>query len=434
MNITDYIDKKLTHAIHNSEVLSFRGCRRRHHWVFVDGWYPTTTAKPLEFGSAFHKALEVWYDPEFWFKDPETRLLLTIQTFINECERQKNQYKTKLTDQGQEIDPEIDQDYRERVELGTGMLRYHCTQVSPKLDKGFKPIRVEIDFELPVEGPNGETIWCKCDNCWDRWIKSEEGKRDFANCQDLHYDQPNGHRFSTPEAYRDYCWKGLPVTFGGRIDMLGEDDLGRFWIFDWKTAARLSGQEEGDSPDEFVQLDDQISSYCWALWRLGIPVAGFVHHEIKKAFPAEPEPNKRPYKGAWYSQNKQQATSYDLYHQTVSEGDPAGLALGAYDNFLEWLKDEGPRYYSRKQVYRNESELANVGRNLYLQALDITDPNLRIYPSPGRFACSFCAFRQPCLGTNRDEDVEYMLLSNFERRSPRYWETSSPSTEGKGGQ
>jgi hypothetical protein len=318
------------------------------------------------------------------------------------------------------------------------MLRYHCTKVSPRLDGGFKPIRVEIEFEVPVRGPEGQELWCKCDNCWLMWQNSDTGKIITAEFMaskkaldrhaDFFYDEAHYAKL-----FRD-LWKGLPVTFGGRIDALVEDEYGRLWLVDWKTAARLSGQEEGDSPDEFIQLDTQITSYCWALWVLGIPVAGFVHHEIKKAFPIEPEPNKQKRKGCWYSVNKMQNTSYELYLETVSEGDPSGLASGAYDEFLSYLKEEGPRFYSRKQVTRNTAELVNCGLDLYKMAKEMISDDLAIYPSPGRFGCTFCAYRQPCIGTNRDEDVEYMFLSNFEKRSRRYWETVPASTDSKGGQ
>jgi hypothetical protein len=373
-----------------------------------------TTAKPLEFGSAFHKALETWYDPSMWGRDPEARLTLSLLAFKQMTANQKTEF-LKTTD-GQ-IDPLVEEDYAERVSLGEGMLRYHCQKVSPRLDQQFKPIRVEIEFEVPITDPEGNQLWCKCAQCWKLYHK-------YAWEHNLIVDE---------HMLRDN-WVGLPVTFGGRIDMLAEDDLGRLWIFDWKTAARLSGQEEQDSPDEFIQLDTQITSYCWALWLLGIPVAGFVHHEIKKAFPIEPEPNKVKRKGAWYSVNKQQNTSYELYFETVSEGDPLGLASGAYDEFLEYLKNEGPHFFSRKQVTRSEAELANCGLDLYKMAKEMIDEDLAIYPSPGRFGCTFCAYRQPCIGANRNEDIEYMFLSNFEKRERRYWETAPVSTESKGGQ
>lgn len=434
MEINDYIELKLTHSLHTSERLSFRGCRRRHHWLFVDRWYPTTTAKPLEFGAAFHVAMQTWYDPLTWNKDPETRLTLALLAFKNMCNEQKAKYL-----QGNEgnIDPEVEQDFKERVELGEGMIRYHCTKVSPKLDIGFRPIRVEIEFEVPVLGDLSDpesVIWCKCDHCWKLWIESETGKAAFA---DWYKDVDREQAWPVEKGqdyWRQVYWKGLPVTLGGRIDMLAQDENGRYWIFDWKTAARLSGQEEQDSPDEFILLDDQITSYCFALWLLGIDVAGFVHHEMKKAFPEEPEPNKVQRKGCWYSVNKMQNTSYELYVETVSEGDPYGYSSGAYNDFLDWLKRDGPRFHSRKQVTRSEEELLSAGKNIYLEALDITDPGLRIYPSPGRYACTFCAFRQPCIATNRNEDVQYLFLSNFEKRTRRYWEESKPSTESKGGQ
>jgi hypothetical protein len=458
LSVNEYIELKLTHSIHTSERLSFRACRRRWDWLFRDRWYPRTTAKPLEFGSAFHKGLEQWYDPIDWNKDPETREALAILAFANETTKQKNEY---LKNNDGQIDPTVEEDYAERVELGKGMLHYHCTTVSPKVDASLQPLRVEIEFEVPVladQEDKDSVVWCKCDQCWRLWKNSDTGIKHHDDLQTKLYneyseglvkavsledtwteDAPQtpmewSRRFFSNELYRDNHWKGLPVTFGGRIDCLMEDEYGRWWITDWKTTARLSGQEEGDAPDEFIQLDDQITGYCWALWSLGIPIAGFIHHEIKKAFPVEPEPNKQRRLNAWYSVNRQQNTSYDLYLETVREGDPSGYASGAYDEFLDWLKREGPRFYSRKQVSRSTAELANAGRNIYLEAMEMIRPDLPIYPSPGRFGCTFCAYRQPCIGTNRDEDVEYMFLSNFEYRERRYWETTPPSTDSKGGQ
>lgn len=428
MNVQDYIDAKLTHSIHTSERMSFRGCRRRWNWVFNDRWYPTVTPKPLEFGSAFHKAMETWYDPLMWNKDPETRLTLALLAFRQICTEQESKYLT-LNEVG-ELDPEVEQDFKERIELGEGMIRYHCTKVSPRLDARLTPRHVEISFEVPITNPDtGEQLWCKCNNCWELWIGSTHYPPDFDRWK-------SRYTRASPKSwvYRDYFWKGLPVTYGGRIDCLMEDEFGRLWIVDWKTAARLSGQEEGDTPDDFLQLEDQITSYVWALWTMHISVAGFIHHEIKKAFPTAPEPNKQQRKGCWYSVNKMQNTNYDLYLETISEGDPSGLASGAYDEFLEHLKENGPQFFSRKQVHRNETELQNAGRNIYLEAVEMTRQDLPLYPSPGRFGCNFCAYRQPCLSANQGEDVQYLFDSQFEKRSHRYWEEKALSTESKGGQ
>jgi hypothetical protein len=57
---------ELCHEIHTSERKSFRACRRRWDWLFRGHYYPVETAKPLEFGIAYHKAMEVWYNPDTW--------------------------------------------------------------------------------------------------------------------------------------------------------------------------------------------------------------------------------------------------------------------------------------------------------------------------------------------------------------------------------
>jgi hypothetical protein len=379
-------------------------------------YYPLITPKPLEFGSAFHKAMEKFYDPLTWH-DKETAAALALAAFVEEC---KEQYKRYLRLNKGNIDPDMKADYNERIQLGLGMLRYYTKYVSGEYDVNFKPVKVEIEFEVPIKSPAGEYMWCKCDQCWKRthtW---------------LHANKPSAYPMEWVDAEHDRAaWKGLPVTYGGRIDMLAQDELGRYWVFDWKTAARLSS---ASGNDEFMLLDDQITSYCWALWSLGIPVAGFVYAEIKKATPEEPEPNKTQRMGRWYSVNKQMSTTYEMYKATVEENDPQAYFAGRYDDFLAYLKsDDGPKFHVRHQIFRSDIELQNAGVNIWHEANDMTNPDLRIYPSPGRYACSFCAYREPCLMKNKGEDYMYTLNTMFEKRSKHYFEERSSTTSSRGG-
>jgi len=91
-------------------------------------------------------------------------------------------------------------------------------------------------------------------------------------------------------------------------------------------------------------------------------------------------------------------------------------------------------YHRRHQIDRSEDELRIAGDNIFEEASDMVDPNLRIYPSPGRFSCGFCLFQGPCLAENRGDQVKPILEVTFEKRSYHYWETKEPSTEGKGGE
>lgn len=435
--ISDYIDAGLTHAVHNSETASHRGCRRRWDWVTRQLFYPRVTARPLEFGVAFHEAMETYYGfylGHFVNPDPDAALQLAIKSFKDKTAEQLQTYKR--LNQG-DIDPEMKADYDDRVELGVGMLRYYFGKIAPRVDHGFKYLKVEIKFEVPIEGPQNATIWCKCDHCWTKFRNSEVGSKVHDQWQkDLYpklvasgVDRETAHRMCTePGRYRDH-WRGLPVTFGGRIDAIAEDLLGRIWIVDWKTAQRLSGDEEQMAPDDFLWNENQITGYVWALWRLGLDVAGFIYAEIKKAVPVEPEPLSRPYKGRIYSTNKQMTTTYDLYKSTVEEGDPQGYAAGLYEEYLEFLMNEGTPFHKRHQVLRTEVELLEFGKNLYYEAKEMVDPDHHIYPNPGKFHCKSCAFWEPCLGKNRGEDYEFTLATMFEKRTKHYWEDAEPSTD-----
>jgi hypothetical protein len=409
--VNDYINAGLTHSVHTSERRSFRGCRRRWDWISRQLYYPNITARPLEFGVAFHAAmeaaylnrLELWDDPS-----PASTLAMALAVFKRVTGEQRNKY---IVTQGG-IDDEMKADYDDRVDLGEKMLKYYFGKLYPNIDKledgtRIKPVKVEIKFEVPIPG----NLWCKCDWCWRRFAK---------------------HFNLAPKSKLDIGWKGLPVTFGGRLDILWEDEYGRYWIGDWKTAARLSGVEGND---EYLELDDQITGYVAALRSLGINVVGFIYMELKKAVPDEPEPLKIIRLGRRFSVSKNLDTTYALYKATVEENDPAAYANGLYDDFLDHLKDAGPIFHLRHEVQRNDAECEEFWRVMEMEARDMTNQSLPIYPNAGRFHCkgqstfSGCAFFEVCLGTNRGEDVSYGLETMFEKRDRHYWEDAKPTTD-----
>lgn len=399
-----YIDQRLVHEIHTSERRSFRGCRRRWDWIFRESYYPVITAKPLEFGTAFHLAMETYYNPDTWNWDREIVAAYAIKAFTEKCMAQK-QKALNATNQVA-LDPDVEADYAERVLLGQGMLKYYFEQVAPTLDKGWHPVKVEIEFMVPIPHPEtGDGMWCKCDVCWNKWFDKFSGEPDFQ-------DNRRG-------------WFGLPVVYAGRLDMLAEDDAGDYWIFDWKTARNVS------KDDEFLYLDDQVGSYPWALWKLGIKVRGFIYHEQRKGFPQPPKKNKQRRLGCLFSVAKNQDVDYETYLAAIQAEDAQAYEQGYYDEMLTWLQEAGVEYYKRHQIHKSQDELLEIEQNIGWEALDMIDPNIRIYPSPGRFGCTYCAFRQPCLEKNARGDYQYALDTLFERRE-HYYIREEPSTESKG--
>lgn len=427
------IRKRLVHEVHTSERRSFRGCRRRWYWVFQDFYYPQVTAKPLEFGVAFHNAMEVLYEPDTWKWDREIVKNAAIAKFVQTCEKQKTEY-LRLNDSQYISNEETEIDYKERVELGVGMLEYYATEVAPRYDDGWTPLKVEVEFMVPIQNPDtGEYLFCKCKRCWKTYCEYINDRE----TSDGHHD-PNWIPLEEQEGEYE-IWRrehsGLLVCLAGRIDLLAEDKHGHYWIVDWKTAARLArGDASGQDRDEFLDLDDQIGSYVMAMRRkLGLNVRGFVYVELKKAFPQAPERNKVQRLGRWYSVNKQQNVDYDIYLKTVKEDDPVAYEAGLYDEFLEWLKESGQNFHGRYQIAKTDEELEEIERNLFMEASDMVDPHLRIYPAAGRFSCGFCAFRQPCLERNRQGDYQYLLDTMFEKRDKHYW-VKELSTDKQGGE
>lgn len=442
LDVNDYIELDLTHSVHTSERRSFRGCRRRWDWLFRQYFYPTTTAKPLEFGVAYHKGMEVFYQPQFWGAPRETVLQLAIQAFRQKCKEQLKKYE----DWHGPADSEVLADYRERVQLGEGMLRYHEEKVYPDLRDNFKSLKVEVSFEVPVPrlsadnaSTTNETLLCKCRVCWKRFMDHlVTNKYDaFRNTVGVLVTNPSTKAFSRPDDaqlwdYGDtiwFRWLGLPVTYGGRIDCIMEALDGSLWIFDWKSARTLAEDRQ-----DFLELDDQISSYVWAMRMLGIDVRGFVYFEQKKAYPEEPDQMKVKRLGRSFSVSKQLAVDAEIYERVVSENDPEAYAAGLYDEHIEWLKEHGSHFHASYTVYRNHIQIEQTGLNIAKEAAEITNPNLLIYPNAGRFSCGSCAFQQPCLSVNDGGDYMYALETQFERRKYHYWVDKEPSTEGKGGE
>lgn len=230
MELTEYIDKGLVHSLHTSERKSFRSCRRRWDWTSRQMYYPRTTPAPLEFGVAFHAAMEKFYDPQTWHWDINIRQGLALVRFKQVCDEQLKKYKTL----NGEPDQKIYEEYAERVKLGLNMIKHYTENVSRYTDVEFTPIAVEIPFEIAILGPDKEPLWCKCDICWRREQKS----------------------MKFPLVLSREEWRGLPVTYGGRLDMLARDNTGRHWIYDWKTTSRILDE---DAESSFLLLDDQIS-------------------------------------------------------------------------------------------------------------------------------------------------------------------------------
>jgi hypothetical protein len=367
-----------THQIHTSEIRAFLACRRRWNWAYRDGYVPESQPKPLEFGIAFHKAMEAVYDPDLWsITTPEEKLSLAITVFATICEQQRERYLA-TTNQSTLLEADGD-DYAERVDLGIGMLTYYCLEVHPKYDKWFRPVMVEVPFQVPLVNPKtGIPLICRAGN---------------GECGQFHV---------SPSV----------VTFDGRIDAIIEDLAeGGYFVLDHKSAKTIRRD------DRILQLDTQVGGYSWAAKnKLNLNVRGFLYIEYRKDYPRAPDMLKRSYRGRAFSTNKDQATNYDHFSETVYKHDRAAYEQGLYDEYLRLLNSsDAPQFHKRFPIIKNRKQLANMGNVIYEIAYDMVTPGVSTYPTVGNFSCQGCAYYTPCHAMFMGEDYTHSLSTSFKK-------------------
>jgi len=308
-------------------------------WNFTSkirqNYEPVQRVEALDFGTAMHKALEAYYQPATWGTvDKEGN---AVQAFLESIKDVQSKVRIGAL--------EFETRFEELKALGLGMLDHYFLW-APEHDT-FKPILVEIEFEVPIPGLEG-------------------------------------------------------VVYQGRIDLVVEDDYG-YWLVDHKTTAQLA-------QTEWLALDDQCSSYAWAIReQLGLEVRGVIYNELYKKVPKPP----RVLSYGGLSVAKNQDTSFEVYLQTIRKG---GYKVKPYLPMLQYLKDNPKQFVRRTKVSYNKKTLDIVEQRIKLEAVEMLG-NPTIYPTPSRFNCNGCMFFAPCLALHEGRDPDTILDELYERRS-----------------
>jgi hypothetical protein len=378
------IDPTQIHEVHGSVLKSFQGCRLQYKWNFVDGYAPPVVPAPLEFGSAFHIGMETLYSPETWDLPLIELYRLAKEEFVKACNTQLLNYLERAELYG--LDPEVEVEYKKRVELGCGMLR----KVARTMDrKGFTPVLVEKEAFVPIYHPGtNNQIMCRCSTCQDKFDKAWTP--------------------GTP------AWDGYPVYYGVRIDAVLIDSEGRYWMVDWKTAAQLLKDQT------ILELDGQILTYLWALkLMLMLDFAGFKYVQILKDYPHPPKQLIHARLGRSFSIAKNARTDEATFTTHVKKHDRAAFKAGLYDEHIEYLRQYGPMFINWMTVYKNDIQLGIVGQDLALAVRDLLN-NPDIYATGSRMTCQRCKFQEPCLERQSGGDYEEILKTQFEQMEPYY--------------
>jgi hypothetical protein len=330
----------------------FKRCRQL--WDFTSkirqNYEPVQRYPAFDFGTAIHRGLEVYYDPATWGDLPTMR------------ENAREAFLASIRELHQKVMVgalDFEMRFDEEEELGQQMLDHYFIW-APKHDE-FKPVFREIEFEVE-----------------STYLHSIVGL--------------NGVPLVQP----------IPFLYQGRIDLIIEDEYG-YWIVDHKTAAQF-----GDV--QWLWLDDQCSSYAWAVQKmLGLQIRGVIYNQLRKSPPHPPKQLK--YGG--FSRAKNQDTSFEVYLKTLRQH---GIDPHHYRDFLLYLKENPKEYIRRTKVTYTQQTLELVGQRIQREAREMLESPV-IYPTPSQWNCNGCRFFAPCVALHEGRDSSILLAENYEVRA-----------------
>jgi hypothetical protein len=339
---------------------AFKRCRRQ--WDFGarerQSYEPAEPADAPDLELAIRDALAVYYFPGMWDWRRSVVLPLVLQGLVPSVGRGPPPGGEELA-------------------AAEALLRRYF-EWAPGVDR-FTPIQVEHPFEVNLPDPAGD----------DRELVLADGR---------------------------------PVRYQGRVDLLAGDEHDRYWVVAHRVVDRFG-------PADDLLLDEELVAACWALEQVypGMRIAGTVHNEM--LLPATP-PAERT---AW-SRLRRRLVHSDRQvrrsgHQRglpQHEASGGGRSLPYARRGAARARPAGPAAvdvvgdgeFRRTRVPRDRAELAAMGARLAAEALEMVDPDLRLYPSPSPEHCGSCQFVAPCLAVERGGDVRAVLEAGYRDRGP----------------
>ena len=199
--------------------------------------------------------------------------------------------------------------------------------------------------------------------------------------------------------------QGQPVIYQGTLDRVAVDSYGRLWVVEYKTTKQFQVYH--------FDVDDQISSYVWAANCIyQKPIAGVIYMQFRKKLPQYP----RILATGKLSVNKEQNTTAVMYRQAIL--DIYGDIKKAPDENVRFLNtlvgletEDADQFIRRDYVERNQHQVQAQGVKILMEAEDMVNPKLPLYPNPTRDCGWQCGLQSACIAMDDGSDFEGLLAS-----------------------
>lgn len=342
-----------------SELRTRRRCPWKGHLEYDQMLSPVVTSPGLREGSIMDAGLNALYDHHK--RTGEHNLDVMLAAMDKEADREEARIASQAT-----LFEEEWAAIRER----TALLKDVAANYVPwarEADAGLQVVTRQLQADVPVVAPSG--------------------------------------RSSTKYQYR-FKPDGL-VAFGGEL-----------WVWEdkaWKVIDRASLK--------LLSIDEQCGMYLWGLRQLidrgeapqevmeafgeyGYPV-GVIYNVLRKKLPVVPA----LLKAGGTSKDKAIDTTEEVYRATLAE---RGQDPAEYAEALDLLREKGNTFFVRQPVYRNISELAEIGERIYQATRLLAEGHT--FKSVDR-TCSQCQFFPLCL-----EYSDELYLNAYRVRKARHEE------------
>lgn len=384
----------------NSEMQTFRDCRRKWWFSYVRGLRPEVAAKALTFGAAFHAGCESFYRTIADWRGKKTddevfeQAVASAHTALDHVFAE---WVDAVWNSGSTLGDDFFEDVKQTVQLARWCLLHYVTVFRGDITR-LVPIAIEKPFSIVV--------------------------RDKAG-------RPQNH-----------------LRYEGVWDLVAWDPVfNDLVIFDHKTT---SGTLDGI--DRRVELDPQMGGYLYALREmiragefrerfeaLGIPanpITGrIVYNVMRKKMPSVPHVNKdgavstaacdttpEIFRAALAAQSEpdwllKARDTLDVLRSGAPDAKKIAVAQAKLseqegrwrevrakqDAMLETLEHRGEAFVSRREFWKSDAEIELWRQQAFAQGNDLRvaerDPRFR-YPNPGHCTTAWslpCVYRSLCL-------------------------------------
>ncbi len=208
------------------------------------------------------------------------------------------------------------------------------------------------------------------------------------------------------------------VVYQLTLDRLVEIE-GEYWITDYKFYKSFG---QGD-----LSFDQQMGAYIWGAQTIfDKPIAGAIFHEFVKNIPKEP----RILSTGRLSHAKKQTTTHRIYREALINmyGEVAKAPkpnIDCLNDLAAQESEDRDKFIKRTKTRRTEQQQQAQGSMILLEAADMCNPDLPLYPNPTRDCSWDCSLQDICLMIDRDDDwgstLEEMTVLDTEERDQ--WRT-----------